>query len=66
MRLTFDLPPISELFKKVYSNLANDLFKKLRVAAKIFGIKSAEFYCKNLFDMNRNKLRLQTIQTNSI
>ena len=41
--LTFDPYTISEMFKKLFSNLVNDLVQKLPKAAK-FGNKSVEDY----------------------
>ena len=42
--LTFDPYTISEVFKKLFSNLANDLVQKLLAAAKKFGNKFVEDY----------------------
>ena len=63
--LTFDSCRISEVFKKLFSNLANDLVQKLPAAAKKFGNKSAEDYY-NMFNLNPKKLTFQTIQTRYI
>ena len=40
--VTLDLYTISEMFKKIFSNLANDLVQKLPAAANQFGDKSVE------------------------
>ena len=65
-RLTFDLYTISEVFKKTFSNLANNLLQKLPAAAKKFGNKSVEDYSKDMFNLNPKKLHFQTIQTRYI
>ena len=64
--LTFDLYTISEMFKKLFSNLANDLVQKLPAAANKFGNKSAEDYYNDMFDFYPKKLTFQTIQTRYI
>ena len=54
------------MFKKSFSNLANDLVQKLPAAAKTFGNKSVEDYCNDMFKLNPKKLTFQTIQTRYI
>ena len=54
------------MFKKVFSNLANNLGQKLPAAAKMFGNKSVEDYYKDMFNFNPKKLHFQTIQTRYI
>ena len=54
------------MFKKVFSNLANDLVQKLPGAAKRFGNKSVEDYYNDMFNLNPKKLTFQTIQTRYI
>ena len=54
------------MFKKSFSNLANDLIQKLPAAAKTFGNKSVEDYCNDMFKLNPKKLTFQTIQTRYI
>ena len=58
--LKFDPFLISELFKKFYSNLTNDLVKKLPAAAGKFDIKAVKNYY-NMFDLSHNKLNSQTV-----
>ena len=50
--LTFDLFTISEVFKKLFSNLANNLVQKLLAAAEKFGNESAKDYYNNMFNLN--------------
>ena len=50
------------MFKKLFSNLANDLVQKLPSAAKKFGNKSVEDYCNDMFNLNPKKWAFQTIQ----
>ena len=57
--VTLDLYTISEMFKKNFSNLANDLVQKLPAAANQFGDKSVE-------DVIMICLTFQTIQTRYI
>ena len=57
--VTLDLYTISEMFKKFFSNLANDLVQKLPAAANQFGDKSVE-------DVIMICLTFQTIQTRYI
>ena len=57
--VTLDLYTISEMFKKIFSNLANDLVQKLPAAANQFGDKSVE-------DVIMICLTFQTIQTRYI
>ena len=60
----FDPYTISEMFKKLFSNLVNDLVQKLPKAAK-FGNKSVEDYY-DMFNFYPKKLTFQTIQTRYI
>ena len=53
--LTFDQYTISKVFKKLFSNLANDLVQKLPAAAKKFGNKSVDYY-NDKFNLNPKKL----------
>ena len=64
--LTFDSDTISGMFKKLFSNLANDLVEKLPAAASKFGNKSAEDYYNDMFNFYPKKLTFQTIQTRYI
>ena len=64
--LTFDPYTISEVFKKIISNLANNLVQKFPAAAKKFGNKSLEEYYNDMFNLNPKKLHFQTIQTRYI
>ena len=57
--VTLDLYTISEMFKKNFSNLANDLVQKLPAAANQFGDKSVE-------DVIMIYLTFQAIQTRYI
>ena len=57
--VTLDLYTISEMFKKIFSNLANDLVQKLPAAANQFGDKSVE-------DVIMICLNFQAIQTRYI
>ena len=61
--LTFDPYTISEVFKKLFSNLANDLVQKIPAAAEKCGNKSVEDYYNGMFNLNPKKLTFQTIQT---
>ena len=61
--LTFDPYTISEVFKKLFSNLANDLVQKIPAAAEKCGNKSVEDYYNDMFNLNPKKLTFQTIQT---
>ena len=54
------------MFKKLFSNLANDLVQKLPGAAKKFGNKPVEDYYNDMFNLNPNKLNFHTIQTRYI
>ena len=60
--LTLDPYTISEVFKKIFSNLANNLVQKLPAAAKKFGNKSVEDYDNDILNLNPKKLHFQTIQ----
>ena len=53
---------ISEVFKKLFSDLANDLVQKLPAAAKNYDYKSVENY-NDIFNLNPKKLTFQTIQS---
>ena len=53
------------MFKKISSNLANNLVQKLPAAAKKFGNKSLESYY-NMFNISPKKLHFQAIQTRYI
>ena len=64
--LKFDPLTISELFKKFYSNLANDLVHKLPVASKKFDIEAVKDYYNDMFELSHNKLNFQTVQPNTI
>ena len=64
--LTFDPYTISEMFKKLFSNLANDLVQKLSTAPNKFGNKSVEDYYNDMFNFYPKKLTFQTIQTKCI
>ena len=64
--LTFDPYTISEVFKKLFSNLANDLVHKLPTAANKFGNKSVEDYDNDMFNFYPKNLTFQTIQTKCI
>ena len=57
---------ISENFKKLLSNLANDLVQKLPTAATKFGNKSVEDYHNHMFNLYPKKLTFKTIQTRYI
>ena len=61
--LTFDPYTISEMLKKIFSNLANDLVQKLPAAANKFGNKSVEGYYNDMFNFYPKKLTFQTTQT---
>ena len=63
--LTFDPYTISEMFKKLFSYLANDLVQKLTTAPNKFVNKSVEDYY-NMFNFYHKKLTFQTIQTKCI
>ena len=54
------------MFKKLFSNLANDLVQKLPTAANKFGNKSVEDYYNDMFNFYPKKLTCQTIQTRYI
>ena len=58
--LTFDPFTISELFKKLYSNLAHDLVQKIPAAAKKFGIESVKIYYDYLFSFTTNKFSMMS------
>ena len=54
------------MFKKLFSDLANDLVQKPPVAANKFGNKSVEDYYNDMFNLYPKKLTFQTIQTRYI
>ena len=64
--LKFDPFTISELFKKFYSNLANDLVCRLPAASKKFDIEAVKVYYNDMFDLSHKKLNFQTVQPNII
>ena len=64
--LTFDPYTISEVFRKIFSNLPSNLVHKLPEAAKKFGNKSVEDYYNDMFNLNPKKLHFQTTQTRYI
>ena len=51
---------ISEVLKKLFSNLANDLVQKLPAAAKKLSNKSVENCYNDVFNLNPKKLTFQT------
>ena len=53
------------MFKKLFSNLANDLVQKLPAAANKLGNKSVDYYY-DMFNLYPKKLNFQTIQTRYI
>ena len=59
--LKFDPSTISELFKKFYSNLANDLVQKVPATARKFDIEAVKSYYNDMFDLSHNKLNFQTV-----
>ena len=64
--LKFDPFTISDLFKKFYSSLANDLVQKLPVAARKFDIETVKNFYNKMFDLSHNKLNFQAVQSNAI
>ena len=54
------------MFKKLFSNLANNLVQKLPVVAEKFGNKSVEDHCNNIFNLNPKRITFQAIQTKYI
>ena len=62
----FDPYTISEMFKKLFSNLVNDLVQKLLAAANKVGSKSAEDCYNDMFNFYPKKLTFQAIQTKYI
>ena len=62
--LTLDPQTISEMSKKLFSNLANDLVQKLPAAANKSGNKSVEDYY--MFKLYSKILSFQPIQTRYI
>ena len=54
------------MFKKLFSNLANDLVQKLPTGPNKFGNKSVEDYYNDMFNFYPKKLTFQTIQTKCI
>ena len=57
---------VSEMFKKLFSNLANDLVQKLPTAPNKFSNKSVEDYYNDMLNFYPTKLTFQTIQTKCI
>ena len=57
---------MSALFKKLYSNLANDLVLKLPAASKKFDMEALKDCYNDMFELNHNKLNFQTVQTSTI
>ena len=57
---------ISELLKKFYSNLANDLLHKLPAGAKTIDIEALKIYYNDMFELSHNKLNFLTVQSNTI
>ena len=53
--LTFDPFAISEIFRKFYSNLANNLAEKLPAAVNKLGLHSVEVYYKNVLRLQKKK-----------
>ena len=64
--LKLDPFTISELFKNLYSNLANDLVHKLPAASKKIDIEAVKDYYNDMFELSHNKLNFQTVQPNTI
>ena len=64
--LKFDPFTISELFKKLYSNVANDLVCRLPAASKKVDIEAVKVYYNDMFDLSLKKLNFQTVQPNII
>ena len=60
--LTFEPYTISEMFKKLFSNLANDVVQKIPAAANKFVNKFVEDYYNDMFKLYPKKLIFQTIQ----
>ena len=54
--LKFDPFAISKLFKKLYSNLVNDLVRKLPAASKKIDMEAVKDYYNDMFDLSHNKL----------
>ena len=54
------------MFKKLFSNLANDLVQKFPTAPNKFGNKYVEDYYNDMFNFYPRKLTFQTIQTKCI
>ena len=50
------------MFKKLFSNLANDLVQQLPAAGNKFGNISVEDYYNDMFNLYPKKLTFQTIQ----
>ena len=53
--LTFDAYTISEMFKKLFSNLANDALQKIPAAVNKFVNKSVEDYYNDMFNLYPKK-----------
>ena len=59
--LKFDPLKISELFKKYYSNLANDLVHKLPAASKTFDVEAVKDCYNDMYEWSHNKLNFPTV-----
>ena len=57
---------ISELFKKFYFNLANDLVQKFPAATKKIDIGAAKNYYNDMFELSHDRLNFKTVQSNTI
>ena len=57
---------ISELFKKFYFNLANDLVQKFPSATKKLDIGAAKNYYNDMFELSHDRLNFKTVQSNTI
>ena len=64
--MKFDTFTISELFKKFYFNLANDLVQKFPAATKKIDIGAAKNYYNGMFELSHDRLNFKTVQSNTI
>ena len=64
--MTFDRFAISEVFQKIYTNLASNLVDKLPAAVNKFGLHSEEGYYKNVLQLQENTFTFQTIKSSSV
>ena len=64
--MKFDTFKISELFKKFYFNLANDLVQKFPAATKKIVIGAAKNYYNDMFELSHDRLNFKTVQSNTI